>query len=189
MINLDTTMNLRTLIVCIAFCTLVIEPCLGQNLIRTNTANIKMESDAPLELIKAESNNCQGILNLDNNEFAFRIFIKTFDGFNSPLQKEHFYENYMEVTNFPDASFSGQIIEEIVLPIESTITVRAKGELSIHGIMKERIIDVSLYSDLDGLKFSSEFEVPLLDHNIEIPNIVRQKIADNIIVSITGILR
>ena len=189
MINLDTTMNLRTLTVFIVLCVLGIEPCLGQNLIRTNSADIKIESNAPLELIKAKSDNCQGILNLDNNEFAFRIFIKTFDGFNSPLQKEHFYENYMEVSDYPDASFSGQIIEEILLPIETTITVRAKGELSIHGILKERIIDVTLYSDLDGLKFTSEFEVPLLDHNIEIPNIVRQKIADNIFVSITGILR
>jgi len=164
-------------------------PSCAQNLIRTNAAEIKIESNAPLEIIKAESNNCQGILNLDNNEFAFRIFIKTFEGFNSPLQQEHFYENYMEVSDFPSASFSGKIIEEIVLPLESTTVMRAKGELLIHGVVKERIINVTLISDPDGLKFSSKFEVPLLDHNIEIPNIVKQKIADIIFISVEGILR
>lgn len=159
-----------------------------QDLLRTNSGEIKFVSNAPLEIIKAESNNCQGILNMDNSEFAFRIFIKTFDGFNSPLQKEHFYENYMEVTEFPEATFTGQIIENVVIPIDKAVEIRAKGNLSIHGITVERIIKVILEDADGGIQFNSTFEVPLSDHNILIPNIVKQKIADKINVTISGIL-
>ena len=161
----------------------------GQNLLRTSNASIDFVSDAPLEIIKAKSDNCQGILNLDNGEFAFRVFIKTFDGFNNPLQREHFYENYMEVSDFPEATFSGKIIENIDTLTQTPNIYRAKGVLNIHGQSIERIIQVTLSMNENQISFNCSFIVPLEDHNIEIPNIVRQKIAENITVSVSGILQ
>ena len=79
----------------------------------TNTAFVKFCSNAPLEIIKAESDQLKGVLNLDNKTFAFKLFIKTFQGFNSPLQQEHFYENYLEVRTYPESVFQGKILEDI----------------------------------------------------------------------------
>ena len=160
----------------------------GQNLKRTNNAQINFSSDAPLEIIKAQSDKCQGILNLENGEFAFKILIKTFDGFNSKLQREHFYENYMEVSQYPDATFLGKMIEVVDFSESDDLKLRAKGNLKIHGVAKERIIEVNLRRSEDQILFNSELEVLLNDHNIEIPNIVRQKIAEKIKITVSGTL-
>jgi polyisoprenoid-binding protein YceI len=165
-----------------------ISEMIGQQLLRTSQAVINFHSDAPLEFIEAKSDNCQGILNLKTGEFAFRVFIKTFDGFNNPLQRVHFYENYMEVNQFPEATFQGVIIEDLGKLSVDGSKLRAKGLLSIHGQSQERIIDVVMTMDNNRLKFQSQFEVLLSDYNIDIPNIVKQKISETIEITVKGIL-
>ena len=150
----------------------------------TNTASVKFLSDAPLEIIKAESDQLKGALDITKKTFAFKLFIKTFDGFNSPLQKEHFYENYLEVKMYPESIFKGKILES--LDISKTNTYRAKGQLSIHGITKEVIIDVQISPGEKGVKFSSKFQVHLDDYKIDLPRIVYQKIAEIIDVEVSG---
>jgi len=150
----------------------------------TNLANIKFLSNAPLEIIKAESSQLKGALNIKNKTFAFKLFIKSFDGFNSPLQKEHFYENYLEVKTYPESVFKGKILEDINLT--STGTYRAKGILNIHGISKEVIIDVQLEPKDCRFAFSSKFNVQLKDYKIEVPRIVNHKIAETINIEVFG---
>lgn len=142
-------------------------------------------SDAPLEIIKASSDQLQGVLDVSNRTFAFRIYIKSFDGFNNPLQKEHFNENYLEVSDYPISVFKGKILENIV---EGKAKYRAKGVFEIHGVEVERIIDVSLELLDDEVKFYAIFEVPLVDHDISLPRIVYQKIAEIILVTVEGSL-
>lgn len=150
----------------------------------TNLANVKFLSEAPLEIIRAESNQLKGALNINNKTFAFKLFIKTFDGFNSPLQKEHFYENYLEVRSYPESIFKGKILEDIDLT--SAGSYRAKGILSIHGISKEIIIDIQLEPKESGFAFSSKFNVQLKDYKIQLPRIVYHKIAETINVEVSG---
>ena len=91
---------------------------------KVTNGSISFRSDAPLELIKAQSNELKGLFIPDKKQFAFIINIKSFKGFNSPLQQEHFNENYLESNKFPVASFEGKIIEEP--PIEEKITTVKK---------------------------------------------------------------
>jgi len=118
--------------------------------------------------------------------FAFSVKIRSFTGFNSPLQKEHFNENYLESNQYPDAYFSGKIIEDIDFTKDGTYTVRAKGNLFIHGVSQERIIksEVSIRSGI--LKITSAFTVQLEDHNIPIPKVVHEKLASEINVEVTA---
>lgn len=149
---------------------------------KTVTANAEFVSDAPLELISAKSEALHGVLDVTADEFAFKVYIQSFDGFNSPLQKEHFYENFMEVKMYPYSIFRGKLLESY----SGEGDYRAKGVLEIHGKKHERIIAVNLREKDDSIIFSSEFDVPLEDHNIEIPKIVYQKIAEIIHVTVTG---
>jgi len=158
--------------------------CLNAQIYSTNLASVKFLSNAPLEIIKAESDQLKGAINLKNKTFAFKIFIKSFDGFNSPLQKEHFYENYLEVRSYPESIFKGKILENI--DITETKSYRAKGILTIHGVSKEVILDVSISPSNNGLSFSSKFDVDLKDYKIELPRIVYQKIAETINVEVSG---
>jgi hypothetical protein len=162
----------------------------GQQLLRTDTAFIHFVSEAPLELIEASSNACQGVLDLTAGSFAFRVPIRTFIGFNSPAQKEHFNENYMESESHPYAMFQGRILDQPDLAGQGVETVLVRGDLNIHGVAVERVIEVRLVSTPDnGLAFSSEFTVPLESHRIDVPLIVHQKIAEYIAVTVKGELR
>ena len=83
---------------------LVIPACFAQSnsglyIIKNNL--ISFHSNTNLELIRASSAELKGVIDSKKRTFAFSIAIATFDGFNSPLQKEHFNENYMETSKFP----------------------------------------------------------------------------------------
>ena len=58
-------------------------------------------------------------------QFAFSVKMNSFMGFNSPLQREHFNENYVESDVFPDAVFVGKIIEEVDLTLDGTYEIRS----------------------------------------------------------------
>src|SRR5262245_21481143 len=62
----------------------------------TSTGIISFRSDAPLEVIKATSEKLHGRIDPVRRTFAFKVLIRSFEGFNSPLQQVHFYENYLE---------------------------------------------------------------------------------------------
>src|SRR5690606_220619 len=104
----------------------------------------KFTSEAPLELIKAQSNKTAGAIDTKSKNVAFSIEIDSFEGFNSGLQKEHFRENYMETDKYPRASFKGKIIEDIDLTKTGSSMIRAKGVFTIHGTEKERIVKVKV---------------------------------------------
>src|SRR6478735_5467738 len=97
---------------------------------QTVSGTISFRSEAPLELIRASSDQLIGLLDNDKKNFSFKINIRSFQGFNSPLQKEHFNENYLESDKYPEASFKGKIIEDIDLDKDGVYEVRAKGELT-----------------------------------------------------------
>jgi polyisoprenoid-binding protein YceI len=122
----------------------------------------------------------KGLINPDENTFAFTVDIRSFEGFNSDLQRTHFNENYMESQKFPRASFSGKIIEKIDWEGSGTHQLRAKGILDIHGVKQERILPGTVELFADRVFIHTEFSVPLEDHDIDIPKIVAQKISEEI---------
>lgn len=151
---------------------------------RCENGMAEFRSDAPLEIIEAKSRLLRGVVDPAAQTFAWSVDIKTFDGFNSPLQREHFNENYLESRQFPKATFRGKIIEKVDFQKNGVYTVRAKGKLNIHGVEQERIIRSRLEINGQRLRVQSDFTVPLADHNIAIPRVVHQKIAEEIAVSV-----
>jgi polyisoprenoid-binding protein YceI len=149
----------------------------------------KFTSEAPLELIKAQSNKTIGVLNTADKNVAFSVNIESFDGFNNGLQKEHFRENYMETHKYENATFKGKIIEDIDLGKNGTYTIRAKGIFNIHGTEKEKLVKVKVTIKDKEILIETNFEVPLEDHNIKIPKVVNQKIASVIMVEVKANLK
>ncbi len=143
-------------------------------------------SNAKLELIKASSSQLKGIINVEKRTFAFSVSIKSFDGFNGPLQKEHFNENYMESDKYPAASFSGRIIEEDDFTKDGTYNLRAKGKFSIHGVEQERILQGDITMKNGVMKLVCMFTVLLSEHEIKIPRIVHEKLASEIDITVTA---
>jgi hypothetical protein len=147
---------------------------------------INFTSNAQLELIKASSKELKGIIDPATNQFAFRVNTRTFQGFNSSLQRDHFNENYIETEKCPTAVFSGKIIEQVDFSIDGTYDVRAKGDLDVHCQKQTRIIKSRITVKDGKLVVDAAFTVPLSDHNISIPRIVSQKIATDIEVNMSA---
>lgn len=151
-----------------------------------SNGNIAFSSDAPLEMIKASSKELKGLIATEKKQFAFSIKIKSFKGFNSAVQREHFNENYLESDKYPQASFIGKIIEDVDFTKNNSFTARAKGILNIHGIPQERIIKSEMSVHNGIVSFKSSFTVLLADHNIPIPKVVHEKLASEIYIEVTG---
>ena len=148
------------------------------------SGKIDFRSDAPLELIAAGNTQFTGAIDFDKQTFFLQVLNKGFTGFNSPLQQEHFHENYMESNRFPKSTFQGKLIE-VVRPSENgSYTIRAKGKLTIHGISQERIIKATLKVQNGVIQLESDFSVLLEEHAIAIPKIVKQKIAEEIFIHV-----
>lgn len=163
----------------VLLCFLVSYVASGQAL-HCKQGRISIRSDAPLEIIQAQSQQLRGIIDTATQQFAWSVRIRSFEGFNSPLQREHFNEDYMESEKYPEATFSGRIIEAIEWQKNGVYEVRAKGRLNIHGVEQERIIRGTLEIQERRVRIRAQFSVLLADHNIAIPRAVFQKIAEEI---------
>lgn len=155
----------------------------------TSTGSIVFRSDAPQELIKARSNELKGAVDVQAKTFSFKVRITSFDGFNGALQHTHFHENYMQSERYPEASFKGKIIEDIDWTVPGKFTVRAKGMLNIHGVEQERIIKGDLLVEPDKtIRITASFTILLSDHQIPIPRIVKEKLAEEVKVAMDATL-
>lgn len=154
----------------------------AQGLYVVSKARIDFTSDAPLELITAASDQITGILETSSRSFAFRVTMNSFKGFNSSLQQTHFNEHYLESAKYPNTTFDGKIIEDVSFDTPGTYSVRGKGSFVCHGVKQERIIKCELIITPGKILLKQEFTVLLADHNIKIPAVVYQKIAEEIFV-------
>lgn len=152
----------------------------GQSRYSASVGQVNFTSNAALELIKASTSTMRGVVDPSTGQFAFVVPISSFKGFNSELQRQHFNDKYMESDRFPNATFSGKIIDDVDFGRDGSYPVRVKGELEIHGQKQTRIIRGTIVVKGNNLTVDASFIVPLSDHNIAIPNIVSQKIATEI---------
>lgn len=147
--------------------------------------NVTFISVAPLETIKASSSELTGIMNTSEATFAFSFHVNSFQGFNSPLQKEHFCEHYLETESYPKATFVGKLIGKLDLDAPAQQSIIAKGKFTMKGITKILSIPVEIEIEPKGLINSeAEFEIFLSDFDINIPIILDAKIARIIKVSV-----
>lgn len=163
---------------CVIFLLCLSSHVLAQDVIySTKQGKVTFHSDAPHELIYASSNELKGAVDIKKKTFVFKINISSFYGFNNPLQREHFNENYMETSFYPESEYTGKIIEDVDLTKDGEYKVRAKGKLKIHGVEQERIIKASISIKKGKLSIKSDFPVLLADYNIKIPRIVSDKLS------------
>ena len=157
--------------------------CQETNLYRGG-GSVAFLSEAPLEVFKASSDRLNGVLNLDDHTFGFSFQVNTFKGFNSPLQRIHFNEHYLETEKYPKATFVGKLIGTADCNLNCEIIVYAKGDLTIHGITKFVTIPVNFKKGNNIITANTEFHLTLDDFEIAIPLILRSKIASVIKVSV-----
>jgi polyisoprenoid-binding protein YceI len=135
-------------------------------------------SDAAIEDIKADNKKSSGLFNLENNDVVFSIPISEFQ-FEKSLMQEHFNEKYMESEKFPKATFQGKIssLDKEKKGIQQS---RAIGKLTIHGVTNDVEIPGTIEKQGDRWLMKSKFMVKLADYKITIPQLLWQKIAEQV---------
>ena len=133
--------------------------------------------------IAGKSNTVSAILDIPTGQFATSVIIKSIR-FKTPLMEEHFNENYMESSKFPNSTFKGKIIGFDAKKLStSKVAFDIEGDLTIHGVTKKVKTRINLTSNGSKVAATGNFTVHAQDYGIEIPKLVKDKFAEQIKVS------
>lgn len=170
------------------FCFLAVNIGFSQK-IMTRIGEIKFEASMPaFEEIAAKNNTVSAILDLSTGDFAALALVKAFK-FKVPLMEEHFNENYMESSKFPKSTFKGKILNFDASKLSAKKTdYDLEGDLTIHGVTKKIKTKIALVMSYGKITATSNLTVKAKDYAIEIPSLVKSKIAEDVKIAINLVL-
>ncbi len=151
----------------------------------TRNGHIRFFSTTPVEDIQADNHEVSSILDRNSARFVFQAPIKGFQ-FEKALMQEHFNENYMESNKFPQATFDGTVvnIKDVDFKKQGTYNVTVKGKMTIHGVTKEIEEKGTITVQGDMVLAKAKFIIVVADYNIEIPGMMKDKIAKQVEVTV-----
>lgn len=158
----------------------IASPCYAQH-VNTRNGNLKFEgSTFGYEEVSAKTNTVSAVLDTSSGAVASLVFINAFQ-FKVGLMQEHFNENYMESTTYPKATFKGKLkdfdSEDLLSSPKKYVML---GEITIRNVTKAIEVNCTLKKVENVIFMDGEFIIHPEDFNIEIPNLVREKIAKEI---------
>ena len=164
---------------------LALSSAVAQDKYFTKNGHIAFFSATPMENIEANNNTATSVLDARSGKMEFAVLMKAFK-FEKALMEEHFNENYVESGKYPKATFAGAItnFSSVDLKKNGTYKVNVKGNLTIHGVTKEVEAPGTVTVENGKIKANSVFNVAPEDYKIEIPKLVREKIAKQIKVTV-----
>lgn len=156
----------------------------------TKTGQIIFEASVPsFEEVKAANEAVSCVLNTKTGEIASLALMKGFR-FKVALMEEHFNENYIESNKYPKAIFKGIIKNFNLNNINKNGSkLELNGKLELHGVSKDIAVFVIVKKKGEDIELVSDFNLTPTDFNIQIPKIVRQKIAETVHVKATFLLK
>jgi len=149
----------------------------------TATGIINFEASVPFyEEVAATNKTVSAILNLKTGQLNCVVQMKDFR-FKLSLMEEHFNDKYLETAKYEFATFKGTIEGFNINIIDnSSKEFKLHGELKIHGKSKKTNTIVYLKKEGTALGIVSDFKVNTKDFNIQIPEILKMKVAETVTV-------
>lgn len=156
----------------------------------TKTGQIIFEASVPsFEEVKATNKSVSCIIDTKTGEIASLALMRGFQ-FKVALMEEHFNENFIESDKFPKAIFKGTIQDFNLTNIDSKGTkFNANGMLNLHGVSKQIAVVILLKKIGNDLELTSNFNLNPKDFNINIPKILKPKMAETVQVQINYLLK
>lgn len=147
----------------------------------SRTGHVWFYSHTPVEDIEAHNNQVAAILDISSGSLQFSLLVKSFE-FKTALMQEHFNENYMESDKLPKADFTGKItnLADIDFASNGSYPAEVTGDITIHGVTRNITTSGTVVVSQEKINATSRFVVKPQDFDIEIPNVVEDKIASEI---------
>jgi polyisoprenoid-binding protein YceI len=157
----------------------------GQGKFYTKTGKISFVSKAPLEEIEGKNKTVTVVVDSKSGAIQFAVQMKGFE-FEKQLMQQHFNENYVESDKYPKAEFKGSITNNssVNYKKDGTYTTKVKGKLTIHGVTKDVETTGTLKINGGKIDANSSFNVLMTDYNIKIPAVVKDKVSNNIKITV-----
>jgi hypothetical protein len=149
---------------------------------------VRFHSEAPNEAISAYSNKLTGTIDLKRSTFSFKVLLNSFKGFNCPLLTYFFRANCMETSSYPDATFTGHILDEDDFTKDGEYYVRAKGKMKIHGTEQYSIVKVHVTARDGKLMIDTSLPIAFADYGIRIPKVFKNEVVKQVKVEVTATL-
>lgn len=154
----------------------------GQQRYFAERPSITFFSDGLVEDITAVNQKVTSIFDALNGDIAFLMNVKDFQ-FPNKLMQTHFNEKYMETETYPKSSFQGKVTG-FSAAAKGAQQVRALGKLTIHGVTHDVDVPGTIEVNNGKLFLKAKFPVKLEDYKIVVPQIVWDKIAQQVEVSL-----
>ena len=150
---------------------------------------VKFFSDASMEKIEAVNKSATAVLDAATGKMEWKVLIKGFL-FEKALMQEHFNENYLESSKYPNATFKGEIanLSEVNLSKDGTYNAKVKGKMNIHGVEKDVETTGTVKVGGGTITIHSEFTVKCSDYGIKIEAQKVSNIANEIKVTVDAAL-
>lgn len=158
---------------------------MSQDKFISRNGSVQIYSKTPMETIDATNSQVASAIDAGKGTIAFDVIIKSFK-FKKALMEEHFNENYMNSDKFPKSTFKGSFpgFDLKNFSKNGSYNVTVEGDLTIHGVTK-KIKEKGTLDIKDGkITAKSKFNVKPQDYGIEIPSVVKDKIASLIEISV-----
>lgn len=170
--------------------TLIHTNTFGQEKVLTKTGTTTFEASVPsFEEVKATNKNSGCVLNTKTGEIVGLLMMKGFK-FKLALMEEHFNENYMESDKYPKGIFKGKITNFNIDKLTSqSQDFTINGNMEIHGKTKETSIIAKISKKDNTIFFSSNFDLNTDDFGIDLPILIRSKVAKKVNVQIDYALK
>lgn len=154
----------------------------------TKEGVVEFEASVPsFEEVRAKNKSATAIVDLENGDFAALVFINGFR-FKNALMEEHFNENYAESKKYPKAKFKGKIKDFDKEHLSKTYTL--EGELTFHGKTNYyKNIPISIMFKDDKYYMNGKLKTLPENYDIDIPNVVKNKIAEEILIFFEFVLK
>ena len=147
----------------------------------TREGKVHFFSKAPMEEIDGVNKKATSIIDTQTGQIEFSILMKAFE-FEKALMMEHFNENYVESDKFPKSVFKGVISNnsEVKWTTDGTYPVKVAGKMTLHGVTKDMNADGTITIKGGKPTATSTFNLLIKDYNIEIPKVVKDKVAESV---------
>ena len=148
---------------------------------------VEFTSEAPVEKIVGTTNQITGEINIDPDDLSqpitawFEVDAASIDTKNR-IRNGHMRKNHLHTDKYPKIRYDLKSIEGIEgkFPADQKVEFTATGEFHLHGITKtiQPKITAEYLSSENAFEILAEFQVPLDEYEIPLPQFLILKVAN-----------
>jgi len=145
---------------------------------------VKFTADATLGDFEGTTSSIEGFIQFNGMKFSlggkleFKVYLDSIDT-GIGLRNTHMRDNYLETGKYPAAVFTGEITNlDTVSPSE--FTLKAEGSFKIHGVKRNKVIEVKIFNYGELYKSAGDFILRLSEFKINQPSFLFNSVDNDI---------